>query len=151
MICPQCFGRRTVPGDYNSCYTCGGSGRHYSGANCMGCGGSGRSSVRKIELCATCSGMGETFGASAVAGTSTTGSRARHRRASAPNKKFNKYELLALGPVFFAGIGLLDTHTDLEGGWLIAGAAFSALLVVSLWRVLLILGAIAIMIALLAR
>ena len=151
MRCPQCHGRRMVPGDYDSCYTCGGSGLHYSGTNCMGCGGSGRSTVQKSTLCPTCGGSGEAVGAWSVEETSSTGSRARQRGASTRPKKFNKYELIALAPVFLGGIGVLDTHTDLKAGWLIAGAAFSALIAVSLWRVLLVLGVIVIVLVPFAR
>lgn len=76
----------------------------------------------------------------------TTGSaptRARQNRVKSAPKKFNRYELIALVPSFLLAVGVLKTHTALDGAWLLGASAFTALLIVSIWRVLVPIGILA--------
>lgn len=60
--CTTCGGAGQVPsGQYESCYSCGGSGHgSYTNVPCMACNGSGHSSSQRYNICWNCHGAGST-------------------------------------------------------------------------------------------
>ncbi|GLR70251.1 hypothetical protein [Agaribacter marinus] len=99
--CSMCFGSCYIDsGEYERCYSCGGSGHgSYTDVNCSACGGSGNSSTTRKDQCWQCYGTG-------VENVPDAPSTPKYTKAAEPQKTSTKTA------VNTATKGTKSTHTN---------------------------------------